>query len=283
MFCFLCHLAEWHQGLAPVPARSAESGWQPGAAAEAVSASWRWVQARSYLQTALASTRADGAPTSPSPTQLGTTRVQKARHQAESNKQVGLRVGSDRMRKPSSSCGTFQNSVVSGELHVPEGEQRNTDFVFVFLYLPPPHSSAASSSSFYVQGPASFTDSSCDLGDVQEPALAPAFPSETGNPSPRSQAVLTAMERGSEGHCLGPLAEAQKRIKEGDLLSKRAFREGGVLPCLLKHFNITHLVCRQLLRPLNPGSVTSKMTMLLPLRKGLSLQSLAFPPCTMLG
>lgn len=51
LFCFPCHLAERHQGLDLVPARSAGSGWEPGGAAEGFAASWQRVPAQSYLQT----------------------------------------------------------------------------------------------------------------------------------------------------------------------------------------------------------------------------------------
>lgn len=75
LFCFPCHLAEWHRGLDLVLANSAAGGWEPPSGTAPQKAPSPRQRARRTVtfrrappRPAPASRRADGAPVSPSPT-----------------------------------------------------------------------------------------------------------------------------------------------------------------------------------------------------------------------
>lgn len=91
LFCFPCHLAEWHQGLDLVPAHSAGSGWEPGGAAEGFAASWQRVPAQSYLQTSLGEHAGRWSPGFTQPDSALSSERAEGVTPADSNKQVGIR------------------------------------------------------------------------------------------------------------------------------------------------------------------------------------------------
>lgn len=91
LFCFPCHLAEWHQGLDLVPTSSAESGWEPGGTAEGFSASWQRVPAQSYLQTPPSKHAGRWSPGFTQPGSALSSECAEGVTPADSNKQVGVR------------------------------------------------------------------------------------------------------------------------------------------------------------------------------------------------
>lgn len=91
LFCFPCHLAEWHQGLDLVPAHSAESGWEPGGTADGFSASWQRVPAQSYLQTSPSKHAGRWSPGFTQPDSALSSECAEGVTPADSNKQVGIR------------------------------------------------------------------------------------------------------------------------------------------------------------------------------------------------